>query len=107
MQIEKLKEALLLGESRGVQFQSSCGNIEQIGPVVCSFLNASGGYIVCGVESNGKIVGVDESETIVQSLRLGLQKDLTPKSLVSIQIEKLEGKALLVVEVPAGKDLPY
>ena len=36
-----------------------------------------------------------------------LQEHLSPRSLVSVQVQEVEGKALLVIEVPAGKDLPY
>ena len=36
-----------------------------------------------------------------------LQKYLSPRSFVSVHVQEVEGKALLVIEVPAGRDLPY
>ena len=42
-----------------------------------------------------------------KSLEQGLQQGLSPGALVAVRAYEVEGKALLVIEVPAGKDLPY
>ncbi|MEK6725240.1 MAG: RNA-binding domain-containing protein [Deltaproteobacteria bacterium] len=107
MKIEKIKELLMLGEGQNVEFKSNYRNLNVIGQVVCSFLNAQGGYIVCGVEDNGKLIGIDGSDAGVKVLEQGVQQGLSPKALVSVQVQEVEGKSLLVLEVPAGQDLPY
>ncbi len=50
---EILRELLLLGESQSVEFKTVC-RLEALGCQVCAFLNASGGFVVCGVEDSGQ-----------------------------------------------------
>ena len=107
MKIEKLEKLLMLGEGHNVDFKSNCRNIDMIGRVVCSFLNTHGGYIVCGVGDKGKVIGIDGSDVTVQLLEKRIQEGLSPKALVSVQLQEAEGKSLIVIEVPAGKDIPY
>jgi ATP-dependent DNA helicase RecG len=107
MKIEKIKETLMLGESQNVEFKSDCRNINAIGQAVCGFLNMHGGYIVCGVDDKGRLIGIDGTDDAVKALEHKLQEGLSPKALVSVQVQSVEGKSLLVIEAPAGKDLPY
>ncbi|MDO9547377.1 MAG: putative DNA binding domain-containing protein [Candidatus Marinimicrobia bacterium] len=107
MKISQLKEALALGESQTIEFKSDYKNISTIGKVICGFLNTSGGYIVCGANDQGDITGIDRSRSTLQKLEYNVLKDLSPKALVSFQIQDVEGKSVLVIEVPKGKDIPY
>ena len=58
MKIEELKKALLLEESQRIEFKYDCKNPNVIGQVVCGFLNTGGGYLVCGVDDRGGLLGV-------------------------------------------------
>ena len=107
MKKEELKEILLLGKSRNVEFKSHCENLNVIGRTICGFLNSAGGYLVCGMGDQGQLLGVDNPNNMAKNIEEILQKYLSPRSLVSVQVQEVEGKALLVIEVPAGKDLPY
>ncbi|WP_292426155.1 Fic family protein [Methanoregula sp.] len=108
MKLDRIKEVLLLGEGQSIEFKSGCQNIEAIGRVISGFLNtSSGGYVVCGINDAGEILGVDDAEVACKTLEQALEKDLSPKTLVSVQIQKVQGKNLIVLEVPAGKDQPY
>ena len=107
MRIEKIKEIMMLGESQNVEFKSDCRNINAIGQAVCGFLNTHGGYIVCGVDDKGRLIGIDGTDDAVKALEHKLQEGLSPKALVSVQVQNVEGKQLLIIEAPAGKDLPY
>ena len=107
MKIDKIKETLMLGEDQSIEFRSGCRNVEEIGQVVSGFLNTSGGYIICGIDDEGKIVGIEDATAMLKALEQTLEKDLSPKTLVSLQAQKVQGKNLIVIEVPAGKDQPY
>jgi len=107
MNTEDLTKALLLGESQKIEFKSHCTNLNTIGQVVCGFLNTMGGYLVCGVDEQGKLLGIDDPDAAKMNMEQILQKYLSPKTLVSVQVQEVERKALLVIEVPAGKDVPY
>jgi len=107
VKMEAIRELLSLGEGQSVEFRSDCQDIGVIGQAVCGFLNTSGGYVVCGVDERGTVIGVDAAGELVKSLEQGLQQGLSPGALVSVQVREVGGEELLVVEVPAGKDLPY
>lgn len=103
----RIAQLLSLGEGDRVEFKTGVRNKTVLGQVVCGFLNSSGGFVVCGVAEDGKSVGVaspDEAATAIEAL---LMDGLTPKALVSVEVQVVEGKSLLVIEVPAGQDLPY
>jgi len=107
MTSEQIQEMLSLGEGQRIEFKSSISNVDVLGRIVCGFLNTTGGYLICGIQEPGKIIGLDLSEDIVAEIARKLHEGLSPKSLVSIQAQVLEGKTVLVIEVPAGKDVPY
>jgi len=107
MKTNEINEILMLGEAKNIEFKSHCRNIETIGQVVCGFLNATGGYIICGVDDEEKIIGVDNAAEIAKILERELEEGLSPKALVSIQLQDVKEKALLIIEVPAGEDRPY
>ena len=107
MTSEQIQEMLSLGEGQRIEFKSSIRNVDVLGRIICGFLNTTGGYLICGIQDPGKIIGLHLSEDIVAELAGKLHQGISPKSLVSIQVHVLEGKAVLVIEVPAGKDVPY
>jgi ATP-dependent DNA helicase RecG len=107
MKIEKIKEILSLGESQDVEFKIDCRNINAIGQSVCGFLNTQGGYIVCGADDKGRLIGVDGSDDAKSSLEKKLHEGLSPKAFVAVQTQDIDGISLIVIEVPAGKDMPY
>ena len=107
MTSEQIQEILSLGEGQRIEFKSSIRNIDVLGRIICGFLNTTGGYLICGIQEPGKIIGLNLSENIIAETARKLHEGISPKSLVSIHAQVLEGKAVLVIEVPAGKDVPY
>lgn len=108
MKIEKLKEVLHLGEGQNIEFKFPCPDAGAIGPAVSGFLNSStGGFIVCGIDETGKIIGIKNADMMAKTLGQVLEKNLTPKTLVEIHIQKIQNKNLIIIEVPAGRDPPY
>ena len=107
MKTKTVRESLSLGEGYNIEFMSDCGDAGIVGQAVCGFLNTSGGYIVCGMDKRGELAGINRAAELAKSLEQGLQQGLSPGAMVSVQVQEVEGKALLVIEVPAGKDLPY
>ncbi len=107
MIFNQIRESLALGEGQRVEFKSSIKNVNVLGRIVCSFLNSGNGYLICGIDDNGDILGVDDSPDVIALLERRLHDGISPKALVSVQIQELEGKPVLVIEVAAGKDVPY
>lgn len=107
MKQEELMELLKLGEGPKVQFMANLKALEAIGHEVCGFLNTSGGYVVCGVNKRGALLGVDFEDDEIAAFEKALHDGLSPKSLVAIAPQKLDGKSVVVIEVPQGHDVPY
>ena len=107
MTSRQIQDMLSLGEGQRIEFKSSIKNVDILGRIVCGFLNTTGGYLICGIQEPGRIVGLNLSEDIVAELASKMHEGISPRSMVSIQAHVLEGKSVLVIEVPAGKDVPY
>ncbi len=107
MKPEKLREVLQLGEGQAVEFKSGAANVAALGQTVCGFLNAMGGTVVCGVEDGGKLTGVPVAAAAAEKIERALAAELSPKAVVWVGVQEVEGKALILIESPAGKDVPY
>ena len=108
MMLSQIREILHLGESKNVEFISSSKSIKEIGPMICGFLNFSGGYIIYGVDNEGKIIGIRESDpSIVKKFKNNISELISPKAVIFLQIQSLDGKKILKIEVPSGLDKPY
>lgn len=105
MNRKTLNARLMLGEGQSMEFKTSC-RADTVGRQVCAFLNSGGGYIVCGVSDAGEVIGLNENFNVIL-LEQKLSQGISPKALVSVELQKIEDKDVLVVEVPAGKDYPY
>lgn len=107
MNAQRLSELLGLGEGQRVEFKSQPGP-EAVGTVVCGFLNSSGGYLICGFDEQTGIVGIkDNPMAILARLESTLAEQITPKAFVSFEVVEIDGKPLIVIEAPAGRDIPY
>ena len=104
---KKIQEALSLGENQHMEFKANTRNANALGQIVCGFLNASGGYLICGIQNPGRITGIEASPQEIANLEKKLHEGISPRAFVSFQIEKLDGRPVLVIEVPQGKDVPY
>jgi ATP-dependent DNA helicase RecG len=104
----ELARMLALGEGQAMEFKTSA-NAQTVGRHVCAFLNSGGGYLVLGVGANGEPVGVKDqaNHEALYRLEQKVAQGLSPKALVSFEAQEVAGKTVWVVEVPAGKDLPY
>ncbi|WP_429044537.1 RNA-binding domain-containing protein [Aeromonas veronii] len=102
----ELKQLLSLGEKQTLEYIESC-DLQHCGPHVCAFLNTQGGYLVCGVNDQGNINGIENVEQVAERLESQLQSTIQPPVLFSVEVQEVENKQLVIVEVPAGKDIPY
>ena len=107
MKPDEIQKLLSLGEGQRVEFKAGTRNPALLGRIICGFLNTTGGYLVCGIDERGKVLGVDPAAAAIATLEKQLHDGLSPKALVAVQIQPLAGKPVLVIEVPAGKDVPY
>lgn len=53
------------------------------------------------------IVGVDAAQDHVHSIHAYLLDNVTPKALFTVNVDDEDGKAIMSIDVPEGKDRPY
>ena len=103
-----LRTRIRNGEDVATEFVANPRSVGDVGKAVCAFLNSSGGTILVGVRRNGKLVGAStDPEKLAVLLETKIQKSIAPSSMFTVTVDDVDGAAVIVVEVPAGKDQPY
>jgi len=102
-----LSQLISSGESVTTEFKSTPSAPETIGPIVCSFLNTQGGTLIIGVKDDGQIVGVDAADRKADEIQRHLLDKISPKATWSVNVDEVDGKALIVIDAPQGMESPY
>jgi len=76
---------------------------------VVAFANTQGGTIYLGLSGNptAPVVGVPLIDEVVRGLRDAVARSIVPRLDVTVGVETVTGKAIIVVRVPKGPDTPY
>ncbi|MBS0355693.1 MAG: putative DNA binding domain-containing protein, partial [Proteobacteria bacterium] len=104
---EHIRKQIRQGQGIGTEFKVDVRNLESIAKTVCAFLNTFGGTVFCGVDDKGKIIGMDAARDQMHQIHAYLLENVTPKALFTVNVDDEDGKAILSIEVPEGKDRPY
>lgn len=107
MNSDRIDEAILPEDGRRILFLPDCQDQNVIGSLVCGLLNTSGGSLICGAKNRDVILDIEDANSLVQVIEKILIHGISPGALVSVQAHKVGAKNVLIIEVPAGKDLPY
>lgn len=104
---ERIKEYALLGEGYTVDFKVTVpSKVRELTEEVCSFANASGGYILIGVDNNNKIVGSHVDNNKRSSIQ-GSIGEISPALHCVIYPVQVDSVTVWVIEVPSGINKPY
>lgn len=95
MNLNKLLDLIKKGEGQRIEFKREVK--KDIGKEICAFANSLGGYIIVGVNDDGKIVGCNlkTSKKIVSDAI----SSIIPKPQVVFEEAKINNKGLLIIEV--------
>jgi predicted HTH transcriptional regulator len=98
-----------LGEDSRRQFKETLGNPGQAAAEIVAFLNGQGGFLFVGVGDDGAVTGIDLAELrrinqLVSSVATDLIK---PPPIIRTYTETLNGRLVLMIEVPEGINKPY
>jgi ATP-dependent DNA helicase RecG len=101
-----IKDLLHKKESATLEFKARFDKNE-VGKVICSFLNRDGGQLVLGTEENQKVIGIKDAEQLVSEIQNFLIAEIVPEPAVSVDLQTVKKKSLLVVSVWKGTNQPY
>lgn len=98
---------MIFCESESVELKSKV--IGDICKEVIAFANTSGGTLYIGVEDDGNVVGVEDSDKAILQLNNMIRDSIKPDVTMFVNYEtiKAESKAVIAVTVQRGVDRPY
>ncbi len=75
---------------------------------VSAFANGTGGVLVFGASEDGTVAGAKDMETASEIIRLKIEECIVPFPEIHLkEKESNNGKRLLLLEVEAGREMPY
>ena len=101
-----IKELIKEGESEHLEFLEVVRK-DTVARNLCALLNGEGGRVVVGVSDDGEVIGVGEPELIKDEMQLFLLNAIIPDTPVTISIESIGKKKLIVFKVWRGSKQPY
>ena len=104
--LSTLRQELGFGEHHHLESHLKA-DLNNCGKVVVSFLNGQGGVLLCGMDKKGLVKGISKAKQVAQDLEQALKSDIQSPVLFSVEVHPIQKKDLIVIEVPAGKDIPY
>ena len=103
---QQIKNLIKEGESEQLEFLEVVRE-DSIARNLCAFLNGGGGRVIVGLSDNGKVIGITDAETHKNKLKSYLLNAIVPEAPVTISIETVSQKQLLVLKVWGGSKQPY
>ena len=104
---EEIRNLIKGGEGYNVDFKRSVpSKVRELTEEVCSFLNASGGYVLIGVNDKNEIVGVDIDNSKRSAIQ-GSIGEISPMCHYDMYDVEVDSKKVWVIEVPSGENKPY
>jgi len=95
------------GESETLELKRSTGQRREAARAVCAMLNHRGGRVLFGVDPDGRVVGQQVGDSIVEDVAQEL-REIDPPAFPNIDRVPLErGREVLVITVPSGPSRPY
>jgi ATP-dependent DNA helicase RecG len=95
------------GESETCEFKGPRAPLPNLVRVTCGLLNQQGGVLVWGLDGAGVPTGLPNAQQRAAELNSLLMSLIRPRPLLSVSVETIRDKQLVVVEVPQGADKPY
>ena len=104
---DEVRDLVRAGESERVEFKTSARRPHSIAQVLTGFANARGGTVLFGVDEQRGVVGIDDFEQVEAVVHETARRLIEPPLDVSTERVAIDGRTLLVVTVPPGKERPY
>lgn len=101
-----IRELVKNKDSEQVDFLSEF-DIDEILKSVCSFLNSDGGWIIVGHNGLDLLGILNISKDTVDNLRANIYDRIIPQPLVYTQLEEVDDKNIILLNIMRGSKQPY
>jgi predicted HTH transcriptional regulator len=107
MKRKDLKELIEEGENLFVEFKRKFSSHEKIAREMLAFANTKGGYMIFGVDDDKSIIGVESEKTEAELINEAAGSYCEPPLDVKLDYIELDGKEIVVVEIPESDNKPH
>jgi predicted HTH transcriptional regulator len=101
-----IQTLIVQGEHQHLDFKFEINDARKIARSFVAFANSEGGKLLIGVKDNGSVAGVRTEEEHYM-IEAAASYYCLPPVPYSVRKWELEGKTVLEVDIPEGKDKPY
>lgn len=104
---DDIKLLITSGEGYNAEFKLAVpSKVKELSEEICAFANAAGGVLLIGINDKNEIAGthIDNAKRSAIQNSMG---EISPHLSCSMQIIKVDGKDVGVIEVPSGPNKPY
>jgi len=101
-----IRKLIKEGEHLKQDFKFEISDVRKIARTLVAFSNTEGGKLLIGVKDNGKIAGVRSDEEIYM-IEAAAALNCKPEITFSSKKWLIEGKTILEIDIPKGKQKPY
>lgn len=102
-----LPDLIAQGEGTRLEFKSTISTPARIARTLCAFANTSGGTLLIGVNDDGKIGGVESEIREMRKIEQATDVLVEPPLAISYQVLFVDGKPVIVIDVPESTDKPH
>ena len=109
MTTEEIRLRIAQGEDSRTQFKRGPIGVSKLAAELAAFSNAEGGVILFGVDDDGTVVGLDKAakKALDKELSNAANDNVRPSVYPRTEFHTIDGKQILVVDVPDGVSKPY
>ncbi|MEQ9218909.1 MAG: putative DNA binding domain-containing protein [Cyclobacteriaceae bacterium] len=107
MTAEELQTLISSGEGYQAEWKRSVpSKVKELTEEICAFANAAGGTLLVGVDDHNQIIGAAVTNAKLSAIQNSIN-EINPPVQISMETVALDGKEVLCIEVPSGKQKPY
>ena len=98
---------MTIKESVNVEFKRQF--IDDLNKTVIAFANTDGGTVFIGVEDDGTVIGISDTDDVMLRVSGTIRNTIKPdvSMFTTCHIEEIEGKNVVVLQVNKGTSCPY
>ena len=100
----------LIAESKGewehIEFKRTTGDLQGGMETLCGFLNGSGGKVLFGVNTAGKVLGQDVGDSTFQEVANAIRKIEPPAWIEQVRVPLDDTKEVLILQTTVHADGP-
>jgi predicted HTH transcriptional regulator len=102
-----LQELIRQGEGEQVEFKKKTTHPTRISRTLASLANTRGGYVLVGVDDDGRIVGVRDATEEIHVLREAATHYVEPPILLTFKEVEEDNRTVLIVMVRESSQKPH